>query len=97
MRFRCVEYHGGGSGDDAEGSFGEDCGEDCLWRVGSLVARLREMKDAEEMKRIRKAALLGCRLFDGMLEFLQPGMTEIAVAAELEYRRAAGRRGSNVV
>ena len=28
--------------------------------VASLVARLREVKDAEEVERIRKAALLGC-------------------------------------
>ena len=62
----------------------------CLCGVGSLVARLREIKDAEELKRIRKAALLGCGLFDGMLEFLQPGMTEVAVAAAAGIRCAAG-------
>jgi len=56
-----------------------------------LVAAMREVKDAEEIARIRKAAALGCRLFDGMLEFLDPGMTEMAVAAELEHRaRLAG-------
>jgi len=59
--------------------------------VGSLVARLREVKDADEIAKIRAAAKLGCRLFDRMLEVLQPGLTEIEVAAELEHAaRLAG-------
>ena len=59
--------------------------------VGPLVAGLREVKDAEEIATMRKAALLGCRLFDGMLSFMQLGLTEIAVAAELEHAaRLAG-------
>lgn len=59
--------------------------------AGPLVARLREVKDAEEIAAIRKAALLGCRLFDGMLSFMQLGLTEVAVAAELEHAaRLAG-------
>jgi Xaa-Pro aminopeptidase len=62
--------------------------------VGSLVARLREIKDDHEVARMRKAALLGCGLFDAMLEFLQPGLTEIAVAAQLEFAaRLAGAEG----
>jgi Xaa-Pro aminopeptidase len=62
--------------------------------VGSLVATLREVKDAEEIGRIREAAALGCRLFDQMLGFIEPGMTEIAVAAELEHQaRLAGAEG----
>jgi Xaa-Pro aminopeptidase len=59
--------------------------------TGPLVSRLREVKDAEEIAAIRKAALLGCRLFDGMLSFMQLGLTEVAVAAELEHAaRLAG-------
>jgi len=59
--------------------------------VGPLVAKLREVKDKDEIAKIRKAAALGCRLFDGMLEFLRPGLREEEVAAELEYRaRLAG-------
>ena len=62
--------------------------------VGSLVAALREVKDAEEIRRIRAAALLGCKLFDGMLMYLEPGLTEVSVAAELEYAaRLAGAEG----
>src|ERR1035438_4227219 len=37
------------------------------------------------------AAALGCRLFEGALKTMQPGMTETSVAAELEYAaRLAG-------
>ncbi len=40
---------------------------------------------------MRAAAALGCRLFDRMLGFMQPGMAETAVAAELEHAaRLAG-------
>ncbi len=62
--------------------------------VGSLVAGLREVKDADEIQRMRKAALVGCGLFDAMLGYLESGLTEIAVAAELEHAaRLAGAEG----
>jgi Xaa-Pro aminopeptidase len=35
---------------------------------------------------MRQAAALGARLFDHILGFLEPGITEIAVAAELEHQ-----------
>jgi Xaa-Pro aminopeptidase len=50
-----------------------------------FVAQLRQVKDADEIRRIRRAAKLGCELFDGMLEYLRPGLTEVEVAAKLEY------------
>ena len=59
--------------------------------VGSLIARLREVKDSDEIAKMRAAADLGCILFDGMLGYLTPGLTEVAVAAELEHAaRLAG-------
>jgi Xaa-Pro aminopeptidase len=62
--------------------------------VGSIVAGLREVKDADEIALMRKAAELGCRLFDGMLTYLDAGLTEVAVAAELEHAaRLAGAEG----
>ncbi len=62
--------------------------------VGPLVAKLRQVKDADEIAKLRAAAALGCKLFERMLTFLQPGMTEIAVAAELEHQaRLAGAEG----
>jgi Xaa-Pro aminopeptidase len=62
--------------------------------VGPLVARLREVKDAEEIARIRAAARVGCELFEGMLTYLEAGLTEAEVAATLEYAaRLAGAEG----
>lgn len=62
--------------------------------VGSLVAAMREVKDGDEIALVRAAALLGCGLFDGMLTYLEPGLTEVAVAAELEHAaRLAGAEG----
>lgn len=60
----------------------------------ALVAKLREVKDTGELGAMRKAAALGCRLFDEILPELKPGSTEAAVAAALEYRaRMAGAEG----
>ena len=62
--------------------------------AGWMVAKLRWVKDEEEIRRMRAAAALGCRLFEGMLGYMEPGMTETAVAAELEYAaRVAGAEG----
>jgi Xaa-Pro aminopeptidase len=62
--------------------------------VGPLVARMREVKDAGEIAKLRSAARVGCELFDGMLSYLEPGLTEVEVAATLEYAaRLAGAEG----
>jgi Xaa-Pro aminopeptidase len=55
-----------------------------------LVARLREIKDADEIATMRRAAALGCRLFEGVLTNLSAGEreSEIALAMEMEARRA---------
>ena len=59
--------------------------------VGSLIARMREVKDAEEVARMRAAANVGCELFEGMLTYLEAGLSELEVAATLEYAaRLAG-------
>jgi Xaa-Pro aminopeptidase len=59
--------------------------------VGFLVAKLRWVKDADEIARMRAAAALGCRLFEEVLNVIEPGMTETAVAAEMEHSaRLAG-------
>lgn len=52
----------------------------------SLVEPLRLVKDEDELEILREAALIGCRLFDHILGFLRPGLREVEVAAELEYR-----------
>jgi Xaa-Pro aminopeptidase len=56
-----------------------------------LVAKLREVKDEDEIARMRKAAALGCALFEQVLEFVVAGRTEAEVAAQLEFKaRMAG-------
>jgi len=57
----------------------------------ALVERARMVKDADEVKKIRNAAILGSKLFGRVLEVLRPGINELAVAAEIEYAaRQAG-------
>jgi Xaa-Pro aminopeptidase len=59
--------------------------------AGPIVARLREIKDSEEIHKLLLAASVGCELFEGMLTYLQPGLRETEVAATLEYAaRLAG-------
>jgi Xaa-Pro aminopeptidase len=56
-----------------------------------LVARLRQVKDGAEIASMRKAAALGCTLFEGILEHIVAGETESSVAAHLEFAaRMAG-------
>jgi Xaa-Pro aminopeptidase len=52
----------------------------------SLVEQLRLEKDENEIAIMAEAAMVGCRLFDHILEFIKPGLREIEVAAELEYQ-----------
>ena len=55
-----------------------------------LVARVRERKDPYEIARMKRAAALGCRLFESVLTNLSAGETEseIALALEIEAKRA---------
>jgi len=59
-----------------------------------LVEPLRLIKDDGELAIIRENALIGCRLFDYILTVIRPGIREIEVAAELEYKaRLHGAEG----
>lgn len=59
-----------------------------------VVAELRQVKDEDEIAALRRAAALGCTLYEGMLGFIEAGMRETDVAAELEHRaRLAGAEG----
>ncbi len=51
-----------------------------------MIEPLRWVKDEDELALMAEAALLGCKLFEHMLDFIRPGLKEIEVAAELEYR-----------
>lgn len=62
--------------------------------LSSPVAELREVKDASELQQMEKAAMLGCRIFDQILPHLKAGVSERAIAAELEYSaRKLGAEG----
>jgi Xaa-Pro aminopeptidase len=59
--------------------------------VGPLVAKLRWVKDAGEIWKLRAAAALGCRLFEGIFDHIILGATEAEVACALEFKaRMAG-------
>ncbi|MGB0065245.1 MAG: M24 family metallopeptidase, partial [Terracidiphilus sp.] len=59
-----------------------------------FVEQLRTVKDDDELAIMSEAALVGCKLFDHILEFLRPGIAEINVAAELEHKaRKMGAEG----
>ena len=50
------------------------------------VAKLREIKDAVELKVMEKAAAIGDEAFAYVLQLIKPGMTENEVKNELEHR-----------
>ena len=62
-----------------------------LVATNGLVAKIREVKDVDEIARMRRAAALGCSLFEEVLEFVVPGAMEAEIAAQLEFKaRLAG-------
>ena len=59
-----------------------------------LVSALRMVKDAGELQLMTRAAAVGCTLFETMLPRIEAGMTEVALAAELEFEaRKSGAEG----
>ena len=57
----------------------------------SVVERLRYQKDADEIAAIRKAIAITDQAMSGILDLIKPGMTEHAVAGEIErLQRAKG-------
>ncbi len=53
--------------------------------IGSQITAMRRVKTAKELEMIKKAEAIGDRVFVEILDFLQPGMTELEVAARIEY------------
>ncbi len=65
-----------------------------LRETAGLVEQLRMIKEAAEIARIRAAVEAGSALLDTALEAIRPGISEAAVAAQLEYAaRRAGAEG----
>jgi Xaa-Pro aminopeptidase len=60
---------------------------DCLLvPTEGIVEALTIRKDKGEIEKIRKAAQITDRAFSEILDFIKPGVKEMDVAAELEYR-----------
>ena len=60
-----------------------------------LVERSRMIKDADEIAHIRHSVTLGAGLFKVALKTIRPGVTEVEVAAAMEY--AARRSGAEAM
>lgn len=52
----------------------------------NAIEALRSVKDEEELNMIREAAVLISDVFSDVLKEIRPGVTEIELAAELDYR-----------
>jgi Xaa-Pro aminopeptidase len=59
-----------------------------------LIERARMVKDADEIRLIRRAVDLGASLFDVACKKIRPGVSEVEIAAAMEYEaRTAGADG----
>lgn len=69
----------------AEGEqYRKACGE--LTDISGWVEDLRKIKTTAEQELIRKASEISQQAFSQVLSFIQPGMTEREIAAELDYQ-----------
>jgi Xaa-Pro aminopeptidase len=57
-----------------------------LQPVSGLVERLRAIKDADEIAKIRASCVCNSRALEGALKRFRMGMTESELAAEIDYR-----------
>ncbi len=63
--------------------------------LANVVEELRAVKDAEELAQMRRAARLGSEVFADVLPLVRPGVQEVELAAEIEYRmRQKGASGA---
>ncbi len=64
--------------------------------VGPLVEQLRQIKSAEEVRKIRLATDLACEALSYIRTQLRPGLTELEVSGEIErFIRSKGASGSS--
>ncbi|EMF0464328.1 aminopeptidase P family protein [Enterococcus hirae] len=62
--------------------------------ISGMIEELREIKDEEEIAIIEKACSIADLAYDHILKMIQPGMTEIEVANQLDfYMRSIGASG----
>lgn len=63
----------------------EDVGVEELVPIKDEITRLRRIKTTRELEYIRRAEEIGDKVFTDMLDYIKPGMTELHVAARIEY------------
>lgn len=62
--------------------------------ISGMIEELREIKDEEEIAIIEKACSIADLAYDHILKMIQPGMTELEVANQLDfYMRSLGASG----
>lgn len=62
--------------------------------TSGVIEKIREVKDASEIKIIRQAIEIADQAYEHILTFIKPGITEIQVANELDfYMRSLGASG----
>jgi len=54
--------------------------------IGPVIDRLRMVKTDEEIARIRRSVLTNSQAYEKTIRSIRPGITESAIAAELEYQ-----------
>ncbi|MDN6408807.1 MAG: Xaa-Pro peptidase family protein [Tetragenococcus halophilus] len=68
--------------------------ESSLVPISGLLESLREVKDDQEIARIKQACSIADQAFDHILKMVQPGMTEIEIANQLDFfMRSLGASG----
>ena len=80
-----------GQFEQVQGLLGRRC---ALVAAQSPVEQLRAVKDAEEIACIRAGVELTARVFEEILTYIRPGVRELELAAEIDYRmKQHGARG----
>ena len=54
--------------------------------LGPVIEKLRMIKSAEEIARIRRSVLTNSEAFESTVRSIRPGVSEMAIAAELEFK-----------
>jgi len=68
------------------GALGEGGGSRVRWvDGGNAVEKLRAVKDAAELATMKEAAELISEVFSGLVTRIKPGVTELELAADIEY------------
>ena len=53
--------------------------------IGGMISHMREIKDETELRVLKKAASIGDMAYEAAIKAIKPGVSEIEIAAEIEY------------